>query len=399
MEHYIIVGLLILVLAIELYKLIAKEDIVDPTAEVISSMKVENNDTKTNIVREFADTRTILNKDLSDTRAKLSKSINEGLRDNLKELTEFKEDLNLNINRNFENMNGRIENQMERINKRVELRLDEGFEKTNKTFTNIVERLTKIDEAQKNIDKLSTEVVSLQHLLSDKKTRGTFGEVQLKHILSAIFGDNNTKVYDTQVTLSNDKIVDALIYLPEEMGNLAVDSKFPLENYHKLVDRKLSERERELANRAFKQDMKRHIDEISTKYIIPVETSDQAVLFVPAEAVFAEINAYHQDVVDYSNKKRVWIASPTTLMSLLTTVQVLLRNAERDKYSKIIQDELMRLGAEFSRYQERWDKLSKNIDTVSKSVKDIHTTSTKIGKRFTEISQVNLDKKEITSPE
>ncbi len=141
--------------------------------------------------------------------------------------------------------------------------------------------------------------------------------------------------------------------------------------------------------------MKKHVDAIATKYIIPNETSDQAVLFVPAEAIFAEINAYHQEIVDYAQRKRVWIASPTTLMSLLTTVQVLLRNVERDKYAKVIQQELIRLGDEFGRYQERWDKLSRNIDTVNKSVKEIHTTSTKIGKRFQEISHVNLDKNKI----
>ena len=323
------------------------------------------------------------------------KNIGEGAKDNVKDLMEFKEGLSKDILVNFQSMNRKIEEQMDRINKKVEFRLNEGFEKTNKTFTNIVERLTKIDEAQKNIDKLSTEVVSLQHLLTDKKARGTFGEVQLNHILSSIFGDGNKKVFDTQVTLSNGKIVDALLYLPEEMGNLAVDSKFPLENYQKMVDRELTERERELATRAFKQDMKKHVDAIATKYIIPNETSDQAVLFVPAEAIFAEINAYHQEIVDYAQRKRVWIASPTTLMSLLTTVQVLLRNVERDKYAKVIQQELIRLGDEFGRYQERWDKLSRNIDTVNKSVKEIHTTSTKIGKRFQEISHVNLDKNKI----
>jgi DNA recombination protein RmuC len=159
-----------------------------------------------------------------------------------------------------------------------------------------------------------------------------------------------------------------------------------------MADRTLSERDRELATRAFKADMRRHVDDIATKYIIPGETSDQAVLFVPAEAIFAEINAYHQDIVDYAQTKRVWIASPTTLMSLLTTVQVLLRNVERDKYAKVIQDELSKLGAEFARYQERWDKLSRNIDTVHKSVKDIHVTSSKIGKRFEEISHVKLER-------
>jgi DNA recombination protein RmuC len=215
--------------------------------------------------------------------------------------------------------------------------------------------------------------------------------VQLKHILSAIFGEKNEKVYDTQVTLSNGNRVDALIYLPKDMGNLAIDSKFPLENYNRMINRELSEQEVVLATRAFKVDIKKHIDDISRKYIIPIETSDQAVMFVPAEAIFAEINAYHQDLVDYAQRKRIWIASPTTLMSLLTTVQIVLRNVERDKYAKIIQNELSKLGMEFNRYQERWDKLSKNIDTVSKSVKDIHITSTKIGKRFEEISKVDFE--------
>ena len=195
-------------------------------------------------------------------------------------------------------------------------------------------------------------------------------------------------------TLSNGKIADALIHVPDPMGDLAVDSKFPLENYQRMVDRELTEREILEATRKFKSDLKKHVDDIASKYIIPMETSDQAVMFIPAEAIFAELNAYHQDVVDYAQRKRVWIASPTTLMSLLTTVQVLLRNVERDKYAKIIQQELVRLGDEFKRYQERWDKLSRSIDTVNKSVKDIHTTSTKIGKRFDEISQVQITEKE-----
>lgn len=372
-----------IILVIELIKLVQKQPERN-NDDVIDSVREESGKSLNNLVKE-----------LSEMNISINKSIGDSSKENIKDLTEFKDGLSKEIVYNFEKMNKRIEDQMESINKRVEERLNDGFKKTNETFTNIVQRLTKIDEAQKNIEKLSTDVVSLQHLLTDKKTRGTFGEVQLNHILSSIFGENNSKVFGTQVTLSNGKIVDALIYLPEEMGNLAVDSKFPLENYQRMVDREITERERELATRAFKSDMKKHVDAIASKYIIPTETSDQAVLFVPAEAIFAEINAYHQEIVDYAQRKRVWIASPTTLMSLLTTVQVLLRNVERDKYAKIIQEELVRLGAEFNRYQERWDKLSRNIDTVNKSVKEIHTTSNKIGKRFQEISHVKLDSDQI----
>ncbi|QMS84964.1 DNA recombination protein RmuC [Candidatus Xianfuyuplasma coldseepsis] len=379
----VIIAIAAIILLLELYKIMREKPANDRTDEVVDALKEESNKSLQQLIKE-----------LGEFHVSVTKSMGESSKDNIKDLNEFKDSMSNNIVSQFELMNKRIEEQMDRINHKVNTRLEEGFEKTNKTFTNIVERLTKIDEAQKNIEQLSTEVVSLQHLLSDKKARGTFGEVQLNHILSAIFGENNKKVYDTQVKLSNNMMVDALLYLPDEMGNLAIDSKFPLENYQRMVDRELTDRERELATRAFKADMKKHIDAIATKYIIPTETSDQAVLFVPAEAIFAEINAYHQEVVDYAQSKRVWIASPTTLMSLLTTVQVLLRNVERDKYAKVIQEELVKLGTEFSRYQERWDKLSRNIDTVSKSVKDIHTTSNKIGKRFKEISHVDLELEE-----
>ena len=379
----IIVGFLVLILLIEVYKLFVKPQETEDNTELLDTIKEDSLKSLLSIIKE-----------LGDMQVKLTESMGKSAKENIEDLNKFKDGLAKDISTHFEQMNRRIEEQMDSINKKVELRLNEGFEKTNKTFTNIVERLGKIDEAQKNIEKLSGEVVSLQDLLSDKKSRGTFGEVQLNQILAAIFGEKNDKIYGTQVTLSNGTRVDAILYLTKELGNLPIDSKFPLENYKRMVDRESTEQERVVATRAFKADMKKHIDAIASKYIVPDETSDQAVLFVPAEAIFAEINAYHQDVVEYSQSKRVWIASPTTLMSMLTTVQVILRNVERDKNAKIIQQELVALGREFSRYQDRWDKLSRNIDTVSKSVKDIHVTSDKIGKKFEQISHVELELEE-----
>ena len=129
-----------------------------------------------------------------------------------------------------------------------------------------------------------------------------------------------------------------------------------------------------------------------SKYIIPGVTSDQAILFLPAEAIFAEVNAYHQDIIDYAYKKRVWITSPTTLISTLTTIQIIIKNIERDKYTKVIHSELKLLNEEFIRYKDRWDKLYRSIETVSKDVKDIHVTTDKITKRFNSINQVEMDK-------
>lgn len=311
-----------------------------------------------------------------------------------KEINEFKSSLTKDINNDFENLNKKIEERLNRINDRVNERLDQNFEKTNKTFTNVLERLSKIDEAQKKIESLSSDIVSLQGILTDKKSRGIFGEVNLKQILTSVFGEANNKVYSLQYTLANGTIADCILFAPAPLGTIAIDSKFPLENYRMMVDKKLPIETRERYEKQFKIDIKKHIDAISSKYIIPEVTSDQAIMFLPAEAIFAEINAYHSDIIEYSYKKRVWITSPTTLMSTLTVIQMIIKNIERDKYTSIIHDELNKLGIEFGRYKERWDRLAKSIQTVNKEVENVQITSDKISKKFDIISGVDLEKLE-----
>ncbi len=311
-----------------------------------------------------------------------------------KEINEFKSSLTKDINNDFENLNKKIEERLNRINDKVNERLDQNFEKTNKTFTNVLERLSKIDEAQKKIESLSSDIVSLQGILTDKKSRGIFGEVNLKQILSSVFGESNNKVYSLQYTLANGTIADCILFAPEPLGTIAIDSKFPLENYRMMVDKKLPIETRERYEKQFKSDVKKHIDAISSKYIIPDITSDQAIMFLPAEAIFAEINAYHSDIIEYAYKKRVWITSPTTLMSTLTVIQMIIKNIERDKYTSIIHDELNKLGIEFGRYKERWDRLAKSIQTVNKEVENVQITSDKISKKFDIISGVDLEKLE-----
>lgn len=313
----------------------------------------------------------------------------------VKELSSFQIDIMKTMNDNFNGLNERIEKKLTSIDNKVNERLDDNFAKTNKTFTNILERLSKIDEAQKKIDTLSTDIVSLQSILTDKKSRGIFGEINLKHILVSIFGEKNDNVYRIQYTLPNGTIADSVIFAPEPLGTVAIDSKFPLENYQRMVDKNLPQVDRITAEKGFKADVKKHIDAISSKYIIPGVTSDQAIMFLPAEALFAEINAYHTDLVEYAHKKRVWICSPTTLISTFTTIEVLLKNMERDKYASIIHDELNKLGIEFSRYKDRWDKLSRSIETVNKDIENIHVTTDKISKRFDSISRVEIKDKDM----
>lgn len=312
----------------------------------------------------------------------------------IRSLGEFKSELTKDMGEDFNALNDRMEYRLNQINDKVNERLDVNFERTNKTFTSVLERLSKIDEAQKKIDTLSSDIVSLQSVLTDKKSRGIFGEVNLHHIMASVFGENNKKVYELQYSFENGTIADCVLFAPEPLGTIAIDSKFPLENYREMVDRNNSVGMRSSAEKLFKSDMKKHIDAISSKYIIPGVTSNQAILFLPAEAIFAEVNAYHSDLLEYAYKKRVWITSPTTLISTLTTIQMIIKNMERDKYASIIHQELQLLDTEFGRYKERWDKLSRSIETVGRDVKDIHTTTEKITKRFESINQVEMEKDE-----
>lgn len=310
----------------------------------------------------------------------------------VKEIGEFKVNFASDIRKDFDTLDEKVDRKLTEINNRVTERLDQSLEKTNKTFANVLERLSKIDEAQKKIDGLGEDIISLQSILTDKKTRGIFGEVNLQFILENAFGGLNTGIYDLQHKMSNGYIADAILYAPAPLGTIAIDSKFPLENYERMTNKSLSKEERLVAEKQFKIDFKKHIDAIASKYIIPGETSNEAILFLPAEAIFAEVNAYHTDILNYAYSRKVWITSPTTLMSTLTVIEMILKNMERDKYAKIIHEELNKLSVEFARYKERWERLARNINTVSRSVEELNTTSDKITKRFDSINRVEVEK-------
>ena len=310
--------------------------------------------------------------------------------DMMERLSRFEMNINKEINDSFSKMNENMDQKLDKMNEKVHERIDQNFEKTNKTFMSVLERLSKIDEAQKKIDSLSTNIVSLESILSDKKSRGIFGEVNLNNILVNVFGEKNDKLYQIQYHMPNGTIADSVVFAPAPLGMIAIDSKFPLENYRLMVDKNSSDSVKTIATKQFKVDVKKHIDAISSKYIIDGVTSDQAMMFVPAEAVFAEINAYHDDLVAYSQKKRVWLVSPTTLISTLSMIMMVVQNIERDKYTSVIHEELNKLGVEFGRFKDRFDKLSKSIQTVNKDVEQFQITTDKIKKKFDSISNVEI---------
>ena len=368
MIDYIIIGLLVVLLGFVIYLIISLKTKKVNQVNLIDEQKEIQNDLKLYLQKEYG-----------NLKLDMVKLFSESSKINQNDLVSFKE-----------NMMQHIDLQLKQINDKVESRLGKGFEDTNKTFVNVIERLSKIDEAQKKIESLSTEVVSLNELLTDKKTRGIFGEVQLYQLLSAVFGDSK-QMYERQKTMSNGYIADAIIHAPDPLNDVAIDSKFPLDNYKRMVDRKLGDADRKTAEKEFKSDVKKHINAIKDKYIIFGETGDQAFMFVPAEAIFAEITAYHEDLIEYAAKNKVWMVSPTTLISTLSMIQMVVKNLQRDEQAKVIIQELIKLGDEFKRYSERWDRLKKSIDSVSKNAEQVNITSTKINTKFKHISEAKFD--------
>jgi len=281
-----------------------------------------------------------------------------------------------------------IDERLDRIAGRVNERLDEGFRKTNETFVNVMTRLATIDEAQKKIENLTGSVVSLQELLGDKRARGAFGEVQLEALVRNVLP---TSAFEMQATLTNGTRADCVLLLPPPTGKVAVDSKFPLENYNRMFDPEANEVDRVLAQKQFRIDVRRHVDAIGAKYIIPGETSDGAVMFVPAEAVFAEIHSHHTEIADYALARRVWIVSPTTLMAVLNTARAVLKDVETRRQIHVIKDALARLAVEFGRFDQRMRDLVKHIRQAHEDAEKVQLTSGRISQRFAQIEGVEVE--------
>jgi DNA recombination protein RmuC len=308
-------------------------------------------------------------------------------------MNEYREAMLARLGETTQTLHARIDERLGEISGKVNERLDEGFRKTNETFVSVMARLATIDEAQKKIESLTGSVVSLQELLGDKRARGAFGEVQLEALVRNVLPSSS---YDMQCTLSNGSRADCVLKLPAPTGRVAIDSKFPLENYHRMFAAEASEIERAGAQKQFRQDLRRHIEAIGTKYIIAGETSDGAVMFIPAEAVFAEIHAHHAEVVEYAMARRVWIVSPTTLMAVLNTARAVLKDVETRRQVHVIKECLARLAIEFNRFDERMRDLARHIKQAHEDVEKVQVTSSKISQRFAQIEGVELA--ELESP-
>ncbi len=272
----------------------------------------------------------------------------------------------------------------------VATRVSETLEKTGKqhetTLGELKERLVRIDAAQKNITDLSSQVVGLQDILSNKQARGAFGEIQLRDLVESVLPPS---AYAFQATIGDNKRVDCLLILPNPPGPIGIDAKFPLESY-RLLRNADSEDSRKVAARSFASDVLKHIADIAGKYIVPGETAEAAMMFLPSEAVYAELHANFGDVIEKSYRARVFIVSPTTLWATLNTVRAVMKDVRMKEAAGVIQQEVLTMLQDVARLDDRVGKLQRHFDQSAEDVRQIRVSADKVTKRGERITDLQL---------
>ncbi len=290
------------------------------------------------------------------------------------------------VQESSERLTKSMNDRLEKVQDRMGESLQKSSKETSESVTKLTERLTVIDQAQQNITKLSTEVVGLQHILDDKQARGAFGEVQLEAIVEDALPN---AAYEFQSVLSNGKRADCLIKLPNPPGSVVVDAKFPLTAYRNMLNAE-DDAGRVAFAKKLGEDVKKHVRDISERYIIPGETADSALMFLPSEAVYAELHAHHPAIIEASYKARVYIVSPTTMMATLTTVRAVLRDVEMRKQAGVIQTEVGTMLTDVGRLSERVDNLRRHFDQAHRDIDQIEISASKVQGRGTRIHELDL---------
>ena len=367
------------------------------TREVIGTLQVQVVHSLSQQTEASLTQLALLQQTLSTQQDSLKREVLEGMLVKMAEQTRANQELLQNtlrsmgaqITQQAETMTKTVDGRLEQISGKVNERLDEGFKKTNETFANVMARLAVIDDAQKKIDSLTTNVVSLQQVLSDKSARGAFGEVQLEALVRDTLPPD---VYEFQAAVGGGREkADCVLSMPDGMSKMAIDSKFPLSNYRTSIDATQPDAARAIAKKLFATDVKKHVNDIASKYIQPGAGADSAVMFIPSEAVFAEIVGNHADIVAQAQAQRVWLTSPTNLMAVLHTVRAVIRDAEMRKQAAVIKNELGKLGTDFGRFQDRMDKLATHIKQANDDAEQVQISSRKISGHFERIKSVEIE--------
>jgi len=296
-------------------------------------------------------------------------------------------DVQLQMNERLADNATRAARALSEMQERMKESLHGSSEKTTQSLTQLQERLATIDKAQTNIEKLSGDVLSLQDILSNKQTRGAFGEIQLNDIVSKALPSD---AYEFQHTLSNGRRADCIIHLPNPPGSIVIDAKFPLESYELLVNAET----KEAAARALgglKQAVRAHIKAISERYLIEGETADGAMMFLPSEAVYAELHARLPEVVREGFAARVWIVSPTTCMATLHTMRAILKDARMREQAGAIRKELGLLHGDVDRLGTRVENLDRHFSMAAKDIADIRISADKAGRRAQRLDSFDFE--------
>ncbi len=362
-------------------------------------------DLKTSMMRTVYESMLKFNQDvnnlLRETSEKSGKDISEFRLDVNKELAGFQEKLTGRLQADFKSLTEEINGKMAKINDQVDNRLEKGFLDANATFIQIAERVKIIDEAQKKIEGLSTEMIGLQNILANNQARGSFGEYQLNQLLFSVFGENN-RLYETQYTIREQRgkqesvRADAIIHMPEPHKLVAIDSKFPFSSYAKLFDNKdLAKDEEDKLIQAFAAEVRKHITDIGNKYIIDGTTANYALMFVASDGILSLLHSRLPQTIEYARSKNVTIVSPTTIIPLLSSFQAAVIDFEKTKYAREIDSQLKLLNKEFEIFGRDWAKLSQNIRNLTRQSDAVDRRVTRITDKFDRIQKADFSTEEV----
>ena len=329
---------------------------------------------------------------VSEEMNKLLEQSGKSSETNNEKLERFQKNITESLNNRFDALNKQISDKLFEINKKVDEKLAEGFKGTSETMAQVRERLQAIDDAQKNIEALSKDVVSLRGVLEGNQSRGQYGEYQLSMVLHNVFGDT-TGCYQEQYTMKkvkdgDDVRADAVVFMPEPNKMICIDSKFPFQDYQRIFDTDDPE-EKERLTKEFGNAVKKHITVIKDKYIVEGKTAPEALMFIPNDGVFAFVHHNLEDVVEYARSKKVILTSPSTLPAILVTINMVRIEVERSKNADEINKHLQRLAKDFEMFGREWDKFSNALEQTGKRREELDHRVGRITGKFQAINTNN----------
>ena len=336
--------------------------------------------------------RTNIKLSVSEEINKVLEQTAKGNELNNEKLERFQKNITESLNTRFDALNKQIDDKLIEINKKVDEKLAEGFKTTGETMAQVRERLQAIDDAQKNIEKLSVDVVSLRSVLEGNQTRGQYGEYQLSMVLNNVFGDT-TGCYEEQYTMKkvkdgDDVRADAVVFMPEPNKMICIDSKFPFHDYQRIFETDVQE-EKERLTKEFGNAVKKHITVIKDKYIVEGKTAPEALMFIHNDGVFAFIHQNLGDVIEYARSKKVILTSPSTLPAILVTINMVRIEVERSKNAEEINRHLQRLAKDFEMFGREWNTFSSALDRTTKTREQLDHRVGRLTNKFQSISTNN----------